>query len=85
MEHKVIIIIIIIISIRHTDPIAKRKQFKAQTTKKTMYLHRTIHFDRQSPAQAHTNTHTCTHAHTKTHNHTHTHNLLQIAVLGEYG
>ena len=63
-----------------------------QTTKKTtMYLHKTTHLDRQSHAsRANTSVHACTGTHTRMHacmharTHTHT-QLLQIAVLGEYG
>ena len=69
-----IIIIIIIIFIRQTDPITKKKQFKAsnykQQRKTTMYLHKITHLDRQLHVRANPNTHT--YAHTHTHASTHT-------------
>ena len=49
---------------RRTDPITKKKVQGArlQTTKKiAIYLHKTIHLDRQSYAQAYTNTHARAH------------------------
>ena len=84
------------IFIRHTDPITKKKQFKARNYKQQqkLYLHKTTHLDWQSHMpRANTNMNSCTHAHmhdTHAHAHIHTHTThntqhTHTAVFGEYG
>ena len=53
------------------------------TKKKPMYIHKTIHLDRQSYEPANTHSYAGTHTYAQTHARAHT-QLLQIAVLGEY-
>ena len=79
----IIIIIVITIFIRRTDPITNNKQFKARNYKQQCtYTKLHIYKDNHTCCKQNTNTHARAgvHAHRQTHT-----NLLQIAVLGEYG